>query len=112
MQNIEKNTIKSFKLVKDDVNSLKSEVSKLRIEIASLKLEVISLRSSSKVRVKELPSLPVKLAKKSYVSSQTSKRFHIDDCPFASQIKSSNIVRFDSKSKALNEGLKPCRCSA
>jgi|TARA_B100002003_G_C13973609_1_gene471088 hypothetical protein len=49
-------------------------------------------------------------AKKVFVSSKDSKKFHIESCPFAQNIKPKSKVRYHSKVKALNEGLKPCKC--
>jgi hypothetical protein len=49
-------------------------------------------------------------AKKVYVASKDSKKFHITSCPFAQNIKPKSKIRFKSKVKAFNEGLKPCKC--
>jgi hypothetical protein len=49
-------------------------------------------------------------SKKMFVRSKDSKKFHIETCPFAQQIKPKSKIRYHSKVKALNEGLKPCKC--
>lgn len=49
-------------------------------------------------------------AKKHYVASKTSNKFHLNNCPFALNIKPKSKVKFLSKTKALNLGLKPCKC--
>ena len=43
-------------------------------------------------------------------TSKTGKKFHIEACPFAKNIKPKYKIRFKSKTKALNEGYKPCNC--
>ncbi len=45
-----------------------------------------------------------------FVASKHSDKFHIQQCPFARNIKEENKVFFSSKQEALNKGFKPCKC--
>ena len=45
-----------------------------------------------------------------FVASKHSNKFHIQQCPFARNIKEENKVFFSSKQEALNKGFKPCKC--
>jgi hypothetical protein len=128
---LEDNIINSFKLAKRDIINLKSEVIRLseqhqrfvemlkNLNIDEIKLngkvnEINSKKDSQpKTRVvriiKTIPKAG-KRAHKFYVANKNGTKFHIKDCPFAQNIKPKNTIKFNSKNKALNRGLKPCKC--
>ena len=69
--------------------------------------------TKKKVAKKSVKKVVKKITKRKvtkFVSSKTGKKFHIEACPFAKNIKPKYKVRFKSKTKALNEGYKPCSC--
>ena len=125
---LEDNIINSFKLAKRDIINLKSEVIRLNEQhqkiiemIKNLNIDEIKLnekvngikKSGDKVRIVKkvkIVSNSHKKRHKVYVANKTGTKFHLKNCPFAQNIKPKNIIRFNSKSKALNRGLKPCRC--
>lgn len=51
-----------------------------------------------------------KRAQKTFVASKEGKKFHSVNCPFAQNIKPKHKKSYKSKTKALNEGYKPCDC--
>jgi len=128
---LEENVINSFRLAKRDIINLKSEVIRLNEQhqrlIEMLKnLNIDEIKLNSKVndinskknsqpktrivtRIKTVQKA-AKRAHKFYVANKIGKKFHIKDCPYAQNIKPKNKIKFNSKSKALNKGLKPCRC--
>lgn len=66
----------------------------------------------SKPKIKTIVKTITKRANKVYVSSKDSNKFHLTNCPFAKNINPKNKKVFKSRVKALNQGLKPCKCVA
>ena len=126
MDSLERNIIQSFRLAKSDIIKLQDKI----IEVGNVQKKIIerleTLRAkevllSQKVREITLGRLsnPVektvvktiaKKAQKKYVGSKEGKKFHFDVCPFAQNIKPKTKVIFSSKTKAFNDGYKPCHC--
>ena len=102
------------------MDTLKAHQLKMSQKIMNLdnKPVFIKVKNTAKKTVKKkVAKKPVKIVKKTtkrsvikFVSSKTGKKFHIEACPFAKNIKPKYKVRFKSKVKALNEGYKPCSC--
>lgn len=118
MKQLISNIMHSFKLVKSDVVKLKENViilqnneERLLERIAVLEEKVTKLqnkRPKTKTITKTVRTN--KAAKKTYWASKTGKKFHLDNCIFAQNIKPKSRVTFKSKTKALNEGYKACDC--
>ena len=126
MNQLERNVIESFRLAKSDIIKLQNkiielgqnqkkiieQIDSLRTKQALLgeKLREITLGRLSKPVEKTVVKTIAKKAKKIYVGSEEGKKFHLDNCPFAQNIKPKSKVVFSSKTKALNEGYKACDC--
>ena len=116
MDQLERNIVESFNLVKHDINMLKAQVQHIAEIQEKLALNLTTLEHKQKPVVQKVVEKKVvveaKHARKKthYVSSKTSNKFHKENCPFAQNIKPKMKVRYMSKVKALNEGLKPCKC--
>ena len=125
MKQIEKNVIDSFRLAKSDMIKLQNKVIELsqtqeRIvefikELKSNGLELKQMVKDNKskntvCKPKTIVKTITKKAKKSYIGSKESKKFHIDSCPFAQNIQPKSKIKFKSKVGALNQGRKPCKC--
>jgi methylphosphotriester-DNA--protein-cysteine methyltransferase len=94
--------LEAFRKVKSDVVKLQKQVIELNQTQKRL-LESLENNASAK-------KTGAKRAKKIYVAPKDGKTFHLDNCPFAKNIKPKNKRSFSSKTKALNEGFKPCDC--
>ena len=132
MSQMKSNIINSFRLAKNDIMKLQSDViglsqSQERIVEILEEMKTYQLKLYHKIREMELEKAQKKKpktitktktvikkvgkrAKKVYVAPKGGKKFHLKECPFAQNIKPKNKVVFHSKTKALNEGLKPCKC--
>jgi regulator of replication initiation timing len=129
MSSIENNVIRSFELVRKDVMSLQSQINalgeaqdkvldlirQLRLYENELQARVSKLESSREEKPQKhseamTARVTAKRLPKHYVGTKSGKLFHIENCPFAQNIKPMNRVKFKSKVKALNQGLKPCKC--
>jgi hypothetical protein len=119
MNQLEKNTISSFNLVKVDISRLYEIISGLQSEIAYLRRsnydlveKVASL--NTKVTKKTLKTVVtrVRKTKATFIASKVATKFHSTKCAFAKNIKPKNKVQFASKNTALNKGLKRCACVA
>jgi regulator of replication initiation timing len=118
----------AFKLAKTDIARLQRQVDLLEQKFDKV-LDVLDTLKSHQLKVsqkvntmsKKKPSKTKKTKKKTtkktskrkskkYVASKSGKKFHIEECPFAKNIKPKYKVRFKSKTKALNQGYKPCNC--
>lgn len=109
--------INSFLHVKNDIIKIKDELFNLSQQQAEIlqKLEEldigeINLKQELKETATIKPLVQTKRAKKHYVASKTGKDFHIEECPFAQNIKPRSKVRFKSTTAAQNAGYKPCNC--
>jgi hypothetical protein len=107
----EKNIETSFRRVKQDILSLQAHL----LEISSKQAELLEMmdnfssrknNSNEKSLEKHCPTP----RKKVYVASKTGKSFHVQECPFAKNIKPKSLIRFKTKDAALNKGLKACEC--
>jgi len=121
MNQLEKNLVASFNLVREDVINLKSEMAALKQTNQHLnevlrdtrrqekqlyqRVKTLSQKKTSKVVKKVLVT-----AQKTFVASKTGKKVHNSSCPFAKNIKPKKKMVFKSKAKALNKGFKSCEC--
>jgi len=136
MSSIENNVIRSFEFVRKDVMNLQSQIDALseaqdkildlvrqlrlyetelqarisRLELASREQKPEKQASPDKPTEVRVVKVSQKRTPKHYLGTKDGKLFHIESCPFAQNIKPKNRVKFKSKVKALNQGLKPCRC--
>lgn len=127
MNQIERNIIKSFQMAKRDIRKLEGKLNSLvgsqdRIkktlsELNERELQLYkNLQKMKAVKPKKARAKPKKKAivKKKhhtiYVAPKEGKKFHLKNCPFAQNIKPKNRIIFGSKTKALNEGFRPCKC--
>ena len=126
MNQLERNVIESFRLAKSDIIKLQNriielsqnqkriieQIDSLRTKEALLgeKLREITLGRLSKPVEKTIVKTVAKAPKKVFVGSKQGTKFHLDNCPFAQNIKPKTKIVFDSKTKALNQGYKPCQC--
>lgn len=126
MDILEENIMHSFRLAKSDIIKLQEDVIKLSQTQERLMEFLDALRANqtkSEQNVKELKAkIPrkqavkaavvkaAKRASKVFVATKEGKGFHQTNCPFAQNIKPKNKITFKSRTKALNEGYKPCRC--
>jgi hypothetical protein len=124
MRQLELNIIESFRRAKSDIIRVEQQIIDLRRkqdELFNIILEakdkegklsqkVTSLKSGKTTKVVKKVKVIGKAAPKHYVASKEGKKFHILECPFAKNIKPKSKVNFKSKTKALNDGYKPCSC--
>ena len=139
MRQIEENVINSFKLAKRDIIQLQNRVIELsqtqervmefidELKSSGIKLTNLVRESKNskpktitrtKTVIKKVPVNKTRTiiktvhthAKKVFVGSKDGKKFHVESCPFAQQIKPKSKIRYHSKVKALNDGRKPCKC--
>ena len=52
------------------------------------------------------PQTPIDPATAEYIGNKSTKKLHIPDCRYVSQISEKNLIYFNSKSEA--EGFDPC----
>jgi hypothetical protein len=124
MRQIELNIIESFRRTKSDIIRIEQQIIDLRRkqdELFNIILDTKDKEGKLNEKVKNLKNNKVtkvvkkikvigKKAPKHYVASKEGKKFHIAECPFAKNIKPKTKVNFKSKTKALNDGYKPCSC--
>jgi hypothetical protein len=114
MERIEKNTLKSFRLVKSDIVQLQNKVIELN-QIQKKLIENIELLHKKADKLSKKPSEKkskplAKTIKKTFVAAKSGKKFHIRECPFAKNIMPKSRITFKTKITALNNGYKPCNC--
>ncbi|MBT3836656.1 hypothetical protein HOD05_00170 [Candidatus Woesearchaeota archaeon] len=117
MNQLEKNTINSFNLVKVDISRLYEIITGLRSDVAYLRRSNLDLVAKvASLNTKRVTKISKKIitrkTKASFLASKTGSKFHSTKCAFAKNIKPKNKVRFASKNTALNKGLKRCACVA
>jgi len=125
MVDIERSVIKSFNLAKRDIYDLKGKVEnlmdmqrELQKRLGGLRADEVKLyemfhKKSPKKRAKakaKKKKIIIKRHHAIYVAPRGGHKFHLRNCPFAQNIKPKNLIRFKSKTKALNKGFKPCTC--
>ena len=132
MNQLEENILNSFRLAKRDIIKLQTELIRLSQNQEKMmgmfsKFNADEARLSQKV--KDIDAKPAqtkvvrvfqksaakkivstKRAKKIYVAQKEGKKFHVKNCPYAQNIHPKNKVIFKTKTKALNQGFKPCKC--
>jgi len=122
MQPIEANVIHSFRRAKSDIIRLQNDflqLSKTQERIAEMLNDLnnkeLTLYHNFKnldARIVERPAATRSAKKlKTYLATKGGKNFHITSCPYAQNIKPKNRIKFKSRSKALNQGFKPCKCT-
>ena len=118
LNQLEENTIQSFKLAKQDIVKLYESVSYLLRQVEELKkensylLNKINTVSKTKkpVVIRSVRKVAKKVARRTFLATKGGNKLHDSHCPFAKNIKPKNKVIFASKVKALNEGYKLCKC--
>lgn len=123
LQQFETNVAKSFSLAKEDIEELYQHIhfvlqqmDQLRQENAYLAQQVAQLNMQNSTKavpkkaVKKTVRKATKKASKKVISSKTSNKVHDKTCPFAKNIKRSNMVVVGSKTEALKKGYKLCSC--
>jgi len=117
MNQIEENIINSFRLAKNDIIKLQNDF----IELTQTQQRIMEMIEELNVketqlyqRLKGMRKTETKVmnskTKKAYVASKAGTKFHTVNCPFAQNIKPKTKIGFSSKTKALNQGYKPCNC--
>ena len=101
MDSIEKNILKSFRLVKSDVIQLQGRI----IELTKNQREILE-----KLEKLQKPATKTTKKSKTFVAAKEGKKFHIKECPYAKNIIPKSKVTFKTKNAALNKGYKPCNC--
>ncbi|MFH1210248.1 MAG: hypothetical protein V1663_05690 [archaeon] len=126
MERIERNVKYSFRIVKREIINLQRRINEISqaqermIDVMNglkeneMKLTDLFKQTFDNINKKNNPTILRKIVEKkakiNYVARKGSKKFHIDSCPFAKNIKPKNKIRFETRVKALNEGYKPCKC--
>ena len=118
MKHIEENIVNSFRLAKNDIIQLQNAVIQLQKTQENLLQRLVRIETTSTSMMKKVDTCerPKNIivhkgsAKKIYVASKEGKKFHMDNCPYAQNIKPKTKKLFKSKTTALNEGYKPCHC--
>ena len=116
IEQIERNVTDSFRLAKNDILALQQNV----VTLAQTQERIVELLETLRnnemqlyQRMKELKKPVVKRItgkKAEFSAARSGKKFHDKKCPFAQNIKPKNKLKFDSKTRALNQGFKPCNC--
>jgi len=139
-EQLETNLYESFKRVKSDVVQLSNEINKLSMTVSKVvsdlgkkndKVDVVAVKVADldkyfkqhmnlvhkglnakpkTVIVERVKKVTAKHKKKTYVASETGKKFHLTNCIFAKNIKPKSMIKFKSKNAMLNKGYKPCAC--
>ena len=120
---LKKNVIKSFNNVRLDVSKILAELENIKnkqneiLKKVSWKARIKAKKAKIKVKrakkrvVKKITPVSVhKKKRKTFVAQRGGKLFHEKNCPFAQNIKPKHKIKFKSRTKALNEGYKPCKC--
>jgi regulator of replication initiation timing len=118
MNPTERKLIYSFGLARKDIMSLQQNVVDLARNQRDLSMEIDKLKAQVSKNSNKPVTKKVAIVKKasttrkkaSFIASKTGNKFHVESCPFGQNILPKMKLRFNSKIKALNKGLKPCRC--
>lgn len=105
----------SFRLVKNDLMKLREEIFVISSTQSDIlrKLKEISMREinlAQKGKDNSGKKYETKISKGIYLASKEGKKFHMEKCPYAQNIKPKSKVEFKSKTAALNKGYKACNC--
>jgi len=112
--NQEQKIIESFRRAKSDIIKLQNQIidlSKKQEQLIEMIMNIKGEETELAQKVKDLKKTNGKRKQKEYVASKEGKNFHIPECPFAHNIKPKTKIHFQSTTKALNEGYKPCECT-
>ena len=105
------NTLKGHQLrLSQKIRDVEKKPVKKAVKRKVVKKKPVKKKVTKKKVVKKVVKKTTKRAVTKFVAAKTGKKFHILACPFAKNIKPKYKVRFKSKTKALNEGYKPCNC--
>lgn len=116
MNQIEENIVNSFRLAKNDIIWLQEAmtvISQNQERIMELMNDTRDKENMLYQRMKVGKNIVIKRhprTKKFFVASDKGKKIHESNCPFAKNIKPKRKIVFKSKTKALNQGFKPCEC--
>ena len=125
MDQLKQNIVNSFRLAKNDIIETKQDVISISRTQESIIERLSELKTNQTRMIEKIKALEKNVAKKKekvivrtnkrrahniFVAPKEGKVFHHSNCPFAQNIKPKNKVTFKSKTKALNEGFKPCKC--
>jgi len=125
MEKIELKTMHSFRRAKSDIIDLQSKVIELGVaqkrlltKIANMDnehqrvlRELALVKLQKRVAERKAKSVSKATAKRTmYIASKEGKKFHKKNCPYAQNIKPKLSIKFKSKTRPLNLGLKPCNC--
>jgi regulator of replication initiation timing len=110
MNPLKKKLIYSFGLARKDIMSLQQNIVDLARNQRDLQLEIDKLKAQmGKNNVIE-KKVSTTRKKAFFIASKTGNKFHVESCPYGQNILPKMKLKFNSKTKALNKGLKPCRC--
>jgi hypothetical protein len=130
MNRFKENIYNSFKLVKNDILKIQSQIievnksqekflkildqlreNELQLykKIEELNQKISQTKPTTIIKEKEVVKKQTKKVT-NFVASKTGKKYHVENCPFALNIKPKSKILFKSKTTALNEGYKPCNC--
>ncbi len=90
---------RSFNKVKIDMNEIMRNQESYKTQIKGLMDKINKLEKKNKKKSKEI-----------IVGNIESKKFHINTCPFAKNIKSDNKVIFKNIERAVKSGYHECSC--
>jgi len=126
MDQLKQNIVNSFRLAKNDIIETKQSIIELNRTVESIIERLNEIKTNQAKMVEKIKTFEKKASKKAvkkvvirrntrkahkiFVAPKNGKLFHNKNCPFAQNIKPKNKVIFKSKTKALNEGFKPCKC--
>ncbi len=122
------NTIRSFRLVKQDMLAVHSQVHRVRFDQAKARVALLNFEQRLRSLEQQLLTLSLTRAKaskpisrkisspkktvsnKKFVASKTGNKIHLKNCVFAKNILPKKRLYFASKVKPLNHGFKACEC--
>ncbi len=136
MKQLEKNIMHSFKLVKKDIIQMQEKIimlsqaqERIMEMLNELKANDVTIYNKAKELKRDIEQNKKRLSSKpttrtiirtikapakrkpvEFIASKQSHKFHRKSCPFAKNIKPKHKIIFKSKTKALNEGFKACKC--
>ena len=113
LSQVQKNMISLLDGIKNDKVKLNAKIRELELKLRQKKAKVAPIpRTRKVVKVVKVVKKVVKSKpkRKIFLASKTGKSFHTKNCPFAQNIRPKSKIIFKTKTKALNEGYKPCDC--
>ncbi|MFH1152167.1 MAG: hypothetical protein V1788_03535, partial [Nanoarchaeota archaeon] len=91
---IDEHTLKnSFRAIKADILEIQGELMNIKQEQARILVDVDIMKSVRKDKTKNV----VKPRRSTYVASKEGKKFHVDTCAYAQNIKPRSKIKFKSK---------------